>query len=473
MAKMATIVSIDSGILSIVEVIPAQDHACRITNYYQVELPTDSLTPARLQEIWQKKGFSNKKISLILPSESVKYRSLTLPILPEEELQRALQLELEDSINDFQNYTYQVISQSIQNQMNQVKIALVSNSILNHYYTLFTEAGLIFKGASLHLRGNQNFINYQLGFLDNETVQFYLDIASNKTEIVVFKGREILYNRQLNSTEEELMLQVHPEIIKDFNDELRLSLIYYQKSNPANTLPKQFWGFGRVFAYPKLVQDITSILNKELVSLDTEKIQGIEKTEDLFSLVPLIGIALEEIRYINPTQRYFISEKQRKTELKNSFWQQGLVWATLIIIVLTGFFLIFKGEQIREQKKIKWLQSRKDILQKLQQTMFDTKAKQAKLDKLVTWTSTQGRELQFLNTLIKHLPVGTTISNISMEEGLLKDLAGSTPSVSRLLQKLKRVPELARLKLKGNIIINESGELFHLEEEKGNKGVSP
>jgi hypothetical protein len=71
--------------------------------------------------------------------------------------------------------------------------------------------------------------------------------------------------------------------------------------------------------------------------------------------------------------------------------------------------------------------------------------------------------LEFLRVFQDNLPAGTVISDITIEEGNVKDISGVTPLVSLMLDRFKQLPGLGQLKLKGAISLSDQGEMFHLE----------
>ena len=100
---------------------------------------------------------------------------------------------------------------------------------------------------------------------------------------------------------------------------------------------------------------------------------------------------------------------------------------------------------------------------KLSHAENQTRQKMARLKALKEWQTDNLPELEFLTVLEQTLPEDTIISNLTLEAGVVKDLSGTTPSVSYLLNQLKKVPLLQNLKLKGTITVSPEGELFHLE----------
>ena len=94
----------------------------------------------------------------------------------------------------------------------------------------------------------------------------------------------------------------------------------------------------------------------------------------------------------------------------------------------------------------------------------DANQKINQLKELENWMERRGYELEFLRALQAGLPEETQITDLVMEDGVIKGLSGSTRSVSRLLEKLQRTPELQSFKLKGTITSDKKGmELFQFE----------
>ena len=95
------------------------------------------------------------------------------------------------------------------------------------------------------------------------------------------------------------------------------------------------------------------------------------------------------------------------------------------------------------------------------------------IKQLQGWLGKQNQELEFLLLLKNNLPDGTQITNLTIENGMVKDLSGVTPSVSLLLNKIKTVPGLQDLKLKGTISSSLQGEIFQLEGALSGKEPTP
>jgi hypothetical protein len=93
-----------------------------------------------------------------------------------------------------------------------------------------------------------------------------------------------------------------------------------------------------------------------------------------------------------------------------------------------------------------------------------------KLTELERWSSGKGQELEFLLALQKQLPPKTVITDLTIEAGKVKNLAGTTPLVSLLLTRLANDPRLRVLELRGNIMTTATGrESFQLEEPELSK----
>ena len=107
--------------------------------------------------------------------------------------------------------------------------------------------------------------------------------------------------------------------------------------------------------------------------------------------------------------------------------------------------------------------SKSEIITKLQREKSQTNANITRVRTLEDWLSASGNELEFLRLFKENLPEGTKITDITIEDGVVKDISGVTPSTSMMLNNLRKVKGLDQLKLKGTISITDSGEMFHLE----------
>jgi hypothetical protein len=110
-----------------------------------------------------------------------------------------------------------------------------------------------------------------------------------------------------------------------------------------------------------------------------------------------------------------------------------------------------------------WLQEKAPRLIRLQYLERDSKKAALQIKELEVWLGERDRELEFLKVLLNNLPPGTKVTDMTIENGIIKDIAGVTPSVSLLLGRIRTVPELSGLKLKGTITTSNVGEIFHLE----------
>ena len=131
--------------------------------------------------------------------------------------------------------------------------------------------------------------------------------------------------------------------------------------------------------------------------------------------------------------------------------------------ILIGLLLGMQANLERQAKVDKWLQEQSPRLIRLQYLERTSNKDLQQIKQLESWLMGRNSELEFLRVLQYNLPTGTKITDLTIEDGFIKDVAGITPSVSLLLGKIKIVPELSGLKLKGTITTSPNGELFHLE----------
>jgi hypothetical protein len=138
--------------------------------------------------------------------------------------------------------------------------------------------------------------------------------------------------------------------------------------------------------------------------------------------------------------------------------------------------LLAQAKLSERQKQQQWLLRQTDKLIRLQRAEAGARVNLSKIRSLERLSGQKGRELELLRALQRCLAKDTLITDLTIEEGRVKNLAGLTPSVSLLLTKLEADanPVLNRLQLKGNIMKTESGyELFQLEEKDDLKAAQP
>lgn len=411
-----------------------------------------------LAKLWKKEDYGHNKVIALLPQHLVRYKTLSLPLLPEEQLQAAIRMEME---NSEAGSVYRIITVKREAKHTSVKLALIRDDELEAYLSQLQDAGLTVEWAGLNHHGLQNYLAFNFDFLEGSGADLYLSFNNTYTEIGALTDTELLYRRVLpigKTQLEEAPAKYLPELI----EEIRLSLAFYQTNNNI-PLPEQIWLFGEAKPEPEWLYRLAQALGISFEVPAKTRLSGVITGNHTAELAPLIGLALDEAWLDRQDWRFNTfrqTRRQRERRRTLTAVRAGLAGTLLI----AGLFIGVQARAIRNEKNATWLEGQKETVARLRKIEADTNQKINHLKKLESWMERRGYELEFLRALQAGLPEGTQITDLIMEDGVIKGLSGSTLSVSRLLEKLQRTPELQSFKLKGTITSDKNGkELFQLE----------
>lgn len=411
-----------------------------------------------LARIWKQEGYGHNKVISLLPQNLVKYKTLSLPLLPEEQLQAAVRMEME---NSEAGSVYRIITAKREEQHTSVKLALIRDDELESYLNQLQDAGLTVEWAGLNHHGLQNYLAYNFDFLEGSGADLYLSFNNTDTEIGALTDTELLYRRVLPIGKKHLE-EAPAKYLSELIEEIRLSLASYQNTNGI-PLPEQIWLFGEAKPEPDWLYQLTEALGISFEVPAKTRLSGVITGNHTAALAPLIGLALDESWLAREDWR-FNTFQQTRRERERRRTLTALKAGMAGTLLIAGLFLGVQARAVRSEKNTAWLQGQKETVARLRKIEADTNQKINQLKELENWMERRGYELEFLRALLVGLPEETQITDLVMEDGVIKGLSGSTRSVSRLLEKLQRTPELQSFKLKGTITSDKNGmELFQLE----------
>jgi Tfp pilus assembly PilM family ATPase len=433
-------------------------------------LPKDDRV-AFIKKLWQQKKFTTTRVIVMLPGSLARYRTLALPILPEEQVNAAIRVEMESRAG--RDDIWRVIGRQPQDGRMNVRMALVADPQLNRFLDILRQAGLEVLWSGFKSRGLQNFILFHQDFLETETARYaYLDLAEDHSEYGVVTADNLCYRRDLELGDLDFSGADPGAAQNDLLMELGLSLASSQSTGQEPT--NRLWLFG---VNAKVLHGLKKALTQsgwEVVLPEKTNLRGVMPSERVAGLAPLIGLALDELGWnTQKNLRIHTLEQQRQGQARAK-----LNWALKLALVggflVLGVWLLTQAKLMENRKRQEWIAGQTGKLTQLQQAEERTRKALQKIGRLERWTDGQGRELELLYAWQQQLPEGTLITDLTMEEGKVKNLAGTTPSVSWLLTKLAADPVLKNLQLKGNIMRADNGmESFQLEEKTGIKEPEP
>lgn len=457
MTKTTIVVYLGEKRFSAVE-LKINNTGAELLRYAIYQLPESGFSGEWLKEIWKKEYFGHTKVIALLPQGLVKFRPISLPNLPDEQIRAAVRLELD---NSFPGEIYRIINLQRTEQQVTVRLALVKDAELVFYLNQLQSAGLTVKWAGLTLQGIQNYLAFNFDFFEGSGADVYLSLNDNCSEIAALTDTELLYRRALLIGADQLA-DNPAKYLPELAEEIRLSLASYQvKAN--GQLPERIWIFREAKPKQEWLDQLGAALGITFTVPDKTRLTGVITGSHTPELAPLIGLALDEAWLSRKDWRFNTNEQTRRAEDRKRLLAVAKA-ALAGIVLLTGLVLGVHARTVRDRKNAAWLNEQKETIAKLRLVESDANRKIAELKTLEDWLNLRGQELEFLRTLENILPERTQINDLTIEDGLVKLLSGSTASVSTLLDKLQRTPELKTFKLRGAITVDKSGmELFQLE----------
>lgn len=457
MAKTTIVVYLGENYFSAVEV-KINNSGAEMLRYSIHHLLESEFSGEWLAEIWKKEYFGQSKVIALLPQGLVKYKSVSFPNLPDEQLRAAIKLEMD---NSEPGTVYRMINIQKGEQNVSVKLALIKDIELESYLNRIRSAELTVEWAGLNHHGLQNYLAFNFDFFEGPGTDLYLSIYDTCSELGAITDTELIYRRSLLIGESDLKADPAkhlPELI----GEIRLSLVSYQATNHI-PLPKQIWLFGEAKPEKEWLDQLASAFGIPFIISDQTRLSGVITGSHTAELAPLIGLALDDAWLSRKDWRFSTNEQARQEQSRQKV-MIAIKAAMAGVLLIAGLVLGTYAKSIRNQKNALWLDEQKESITRLRQAETDANQKVGELKTLEDWLGRRGHELEFLRVLESCLPEQTQVTDLTIEDGAIKSLSGSTRSVSTLLEKLQRTPELKTFKLKGTITIDKNGmELFQLE----------
>jgi hypothetical protein len=468
-SKNAIVVELSQDSLLAVEVANRNSGA-ELVRFVVRPLPQEGINSAWLRAVWHQEHLSQQRIVYCLPPALVKIKSILMPILPPAQLEAAAKIELESSNGSHQTGIVKVVGWQKQDQMLLVNVALVENDLFAKTLQIFKEAGLGVEWSGLRYQGLRNFINFNSGFFDESSEgTIYLDFDAEKTELGIIKDEALIFRRELGWGSHDLLNDQDPNAVPDFIEELRLSLAAYQ-AETKHKIPQKLGMFGKTEAGVSISRALNEELSLHLYTPEKTKLTGVLTHKYTPQLAPLIGLALDKTAVMRQEAIRIYTPEQDTARINKEKVVMAISIAMVICFVLGGIMLGLQANAVKNTQVNAWLGHKAALLTKLRRLEQQTVQNKNKIKQINNWLAGQNQELEFLLLLKNNLPDGAQITDLTIENGIIKDLSGLTPSASFLLNKFKKVPGLQNLKLKGTISTSLEGEIFQLEGAIDGKG---
>lgn len=457
MAKTTIAVYLGEKYFAAVEV-KADNGRAEMLRYAVHQFPESGFSGEWLRETWKKEYFSHNKVIALLPQNLVKYKTLTLPKLPDEQIRAGVKLEME---NLEPGAVYRIISIQKGEENTRIKLALVKDAELESYLNRISAAGLTIYWAGLNHHGIQNYLGFNLDFFEGTGADVYLSVNNSCSEFGALTDTDLIFRRALLIGGDDLAKDPS-KYLAELVTEIRLSLASYRTTNKMPA-PERIWLFGEAGPEPEWLDRLSSALGTRFQVSDQNRLSGVLAGKHTSGLAPLIGLALDDVR-LSRTDWRFTTNEQMRRETNRRMIMTGVKAGLAALMLLAGVLLGAQAEAVREEKNAAWLREQKESVTQLRRAETEANRKVELIKTLEEWLGRRGRELEFLRVLEASLPEQTQVKDLIIEDGIIKSLSGTTRSVSTLLEKLQRTPELKTFRLKGTITTDKNGmELFQLE----------
>ncbi|NLW46394.1 MAG: hypothetical protein GXY86_03510 [Firmicutes bacterium] len=457
MAKTTIAVYLGENHLAAVEV-KANQGSAEILRYTVEQFPESGFSSEWLLEIWKKEYFSHNQVIALLPLNLIKYKTLTLPKLPDEQIQAGVKLEME---NTDPEAVYRIISIQKGAENTLIKLALVKDADLGSYLDRLSAAGFSVKWAGLNHHGIQNYLGFNLDFFEGSGADVYLSVHNSCSEFGALTNEELLFRRNLLIGGNDLAT-ASSEYLAELVEELQLSLVSFRTTNNM-PVPERIWLFGEFRTKPEWLDHLSAALGIGFQISDQNRLSGVITGKYTAELAPLVGLSLDDV-WLSRKDWRFTTNEQTLREVNHRKLLTGIKSGIAALMLLGGLLLGIQAKAVREEKNALWLHEQQESVAQLRRDETEANRKIEQIKTLEEWLGNRGRELEFLRVLEASLPEQTQIKDLIIEDGVIKSLSGSTRSVSTLLEKLQQTPELKTFRLRGTITTDKNGmELFQLE----------
>ena len=493
---MRTAIVIEPGpeVLAVAE-LRSRQSGIELCRHFVRPLPSTGLDSEWLRQTWETERPGGNRVICLIPTHLVHYHTVVVPVLPDEQLEAAVRLELENGSDIHGVHQIKPLYYRLRDRMYHVRAAVIPDQSLTELFELLERAGLTILWSGLRNWGNENFLNFRRDFFTESAASVaFLDITPEQTELGVIQNERLVYCRSFMPGARKLRTafeaaSISPEVsesdpaqpvLNDFWEQFQLSHAAYQGLSGL-TLPEPLWLLGETDEFSKPLQDSAAGAGVRLRLPDEirdvsraassssghaandSRIHGALNRKFTSRLAPLLGLGLEVLGFYHHESRYIYSARQQQIRNQKGKWRSIALAGVAACLLLIGLGLKFQAGVEKEVKIGRWLGEQSQYLQRLKRTENQTGVALGRMRNLEAWLEDQGQELAWLRTLQDNLPEGTVVTDLTIEDGVVKELALTAPAASLVLKQLRQVPELAGLMLKGTIMTSNRGEVFHLQ----------
>lgn len=408
-----------------------------------------------LHTLWQDQRFTAKAMAAAVPRAGAVHDQLELPPLRLKDLSLAAITALEDKVAFPPDEMCVGLSRARKDQ--PVNAVAARRHLVEERRAAIAAAGL--SPAWIGLRPLAAAAAFWYGYGDElgDRPAILIELRSDESALILVRRGQVLFSRALPGLGAEGDTRL-PELAA----ELRATYTILS-TTPAWETPACLWLSGVWAGRPEIREALADLLGLEAGMLKIAKPFGLLRPATVTEpgpemLVPVgLCLAATAVETMGPD----LLPGLGVVEDVRHPWKTVFPAVVAILLFLGGLRLLAGAAAKQGAVDRAWLAGHEkevEVLSGLQQESADLLAR---LQALEGYGGGGGAYLELLLALDGVLPPGTRVTRISLSGRHVDNLAGITPSVSAMLQRLKTHPLLARLELRGQAVSKtENGQIM-------------
>ena len=196
-----------------------------------------------IQDIFKEASSTNKKVNSLISGPGVITRRILIPPMPQEELLGAIKWAIKDQVPfdlDKSTIEFQVtgeITDADGIKKKEIVAVVVNEDILKKHISLIKDLGLEFQSISVLSFSLLNLVNIDERIKSNQ-ITALIDIGADRTEIVLFKGKQLQFVRQI-TTAAGTITQALTGVIVSFPEKIELDYPEAEKIKRVYGIPAE------------------------------------------------------------------------------------------------------------------------------------------------------------------------------------------------------------------------------------------
>lgn len=196
-----------------------------------------------IQDIFKETTSTNKRVNSLISGPGVITRRILIPPMPQEELLGAIKWAIKDQVPfdlDKSTIEFQVtgeITDADGIKKKEIVAVVVNEDILKKHISLIKDLGLEFQSISVLSFSLLNLVNIDDRIKSNQ-ITALIDIGADRTEIVLFKGKQLQFVRQI-TTAAGTITQALTGVIVSFPEKIELEYPEAEKIKRVYGIPSE------------------------------------------------------------------------------------------------------------------------------------------------------------------------------------------------------------------------------------------